>query len=170
MKKTLSLFALMALMFLVSGCRYWRLASVEIEHKKDSVIIRKEYIERIDTAYITITKQIQQVLEDTASVLDNDYCISEAKITPDGFLYHSLETKPQQKPVPVKSTKTVRDTTIYKEKEVYIKDTVPVEREFTKWELVRLHGFWYMLAAVVLALIWICRKPLIKILLRIIKV
>lgn len=170
MKKALPLFVLMALMFLVSGCRYWKLASVEHERKSDSVIIRTEYVERIDTAYITITKEIQQVLEDTASVLENDYCISEAKITPDGYLFHSLETKPQQKPVPVKTTEKVRDTTIYKEKEVYIKDPVPVEREFTRWELVRLHGFWYMLAALVLALIWICRKPLIKILLRIIKV
>jgi len=170
MKKALPLFVLMVLMFLVSGCRYWKLASVEHERKSDSVIIRTEYVERIDTAYITITKEIQQVLEDTASVLENDYCISEARITPDGYLYHSLETKPQQKPVPVKTTEKVRDTTIYKEKEVYIKDPVPVEREFTRWELVRLHGFWYMLAALVLALIWICRKPLIKILLRIIKV
>lgn len=170
MKRLFKIAVFVILAFLVSGCRYWKLASIEHERKSDSVIIRTEYIERFDTAYITITKEIQQVLEDTASVLENDYCISEARITPDGYLFHSLETKPQQKPVPVKTTEKVRDTTIYKEKEVYIKDPVPVEREFTRWELVRLHGFWYMLAALVLALIWICRKPLIKILLRIIKV
>lgn len=153
----------------LTGCRGWRLVRSEETRNTDSVIVRTEYVERFDTAYIIITEESQQVLADTSSVLENDYCISEAKITPDGLLFHSLETKPQQKPVPFKTTEKKTDSIIYRYRYRLIKDPVPVQREFTKWELVRLHGFWYMLAVLVLSLVWMCRKPLIKLFLRIVR-
>ncbi len=153
---------------LLTGCRGWRLVRSESERKLDSVIIRTEYRERIDTAYITIEKWFQQVLADTTSTLENKYCISRAEITAMGMLYHTLETKPQQFPVPVTTTEKVRDSVIYREKEVKVREPYPVERELTRWQKFRLQGFWYMLAALVLAVIWICRKPLIKIFLRIV--
>jgi hypothetical protein len=83
------------------------------------------------------------------------------------MLYHTLETKPQQLPVPVTTVEKVRDSIIYQDRYEYIKEPYPVEKELTRWQLMRLHGFWYMLAALVLALIWICRKPLMKIILRV---
>ncbi len=135
--------------------------------KTDSVIIRTEYIQRIDTAYVTIEKWIQQILTDTTSTLENKYCISRAEITSAGMLYHTLETKPQQLPVPVTTTEKVRDSIIFQDRYEYIKEPYPVEKELTRWQLVRLHGFWCMMAALVLALIWICRKPLMKIILRV---
>ncbi len=151
----------------LTGCRGWRLVRSESERRLDSVIIRTEYRERIDTAYITIEKWFQQVLADTTSTLENKYCISRAEITAMGMLYHTLETKPQQLPVPVTTVEKVRDSIIYQDRYEYIKEPYPVEKELTRWQLMRLHGFWYMLAALVLALIWICRKPLMKIILRV---
>ncbi len=151
----------------LTGCRGWRLVRSEVERKMDSVIIRTEYRERIDTAYITIEKWFQQVLADTTSTLENKYCISRAEITETGMLYHSLETKPQQLPVPVKTTETARDSIIYKKVPVPYPVEVKVEKELTRWQLMRLHGFWYILSALVLALVWICRKPLVKLFIRI---
>ncbi len=152
----------------LTGCRGWRLVRSESERSKDSVVIRTEYIQRIDTAYITIEKWFQQVLVDTTSTLENKYCISRAEITAMGMLYHTLETKPQLLPVPVTTTERARDSVIYKEKEVKVREPYPVEKELTRWQQVRLQGFWYMLAALVLAVLWMCRKPLIKIFLRIV--
>ena len=152
----------------LTGCRGWRLVRTEALHTTDSVVVRNVYRERIDTAYVTIEKWFQQVLADTTSTLENKYCISRVEITAMGMLYHTLETKPQQLPVPVTTKESVRDSIIYKEKEVPVPEPYPVEKELTRWQQVRLHGFWYMLAALVLALIWICRKPLIKIFLRIV--
>lgn len=152
----------------LTGCRGWRLVRSDIERHTDSVIIRTEYRERIDTAYVTIEKWIQQILTDTTSTLENKYCISRAEITSSGMLYHTLETKPQQLPVPVTTTEVVRDSIIFKDNYIEVREPYPVEKELTRWQLVRLHGFWYELAALVLALIWICRKPLIKIFLRIV--
>lgn len=151
----------------LTGCCGWRLVRSDEVRKTDSVLVRTEYIQRIDTAYVTIEKWIQQVLTDTTSTLENKYCISRAEITASGMLYHTLETKPQQLPVPVTTTEKVRDSIIYQDRYEYIKEPYPVEKELTRWQLVRLHGFWYMLAALVLALIWICRKPLMKIILRV---
>lgn len=153
----------------LSGCRGWRLVRSEGEWRTDSIVIRTEYVERIDTAYITIEKWIQQVLTrlDTTSTLENKYCISRAEITETGMLYHSLETKPQQLPVPVKTTETARDSIIYKKVPVPYPVEVKVEKELTRWQLMRLHGFWYILSALVLALVWICRKPLVKLFIRI---
>lgn len=162
------LFLAFATAFL-TGCRSWRLVRLDEIGKTDSVIVRTEYIQRIDTAYVTIEKWIQQVLTDTTSTLENKYCISSARITALGMLYHTLETKPQQLPVPVTTTEKVRDSIIYQDRYEYIKEPYPVEKELTRWQLVRLHGFWYMLAALVLAIMWICRKPLVKLLIRVLK-
>jgi hypothetical protein len=155
-------FLLAIAMISLTGCRGYKLIGSEETHNTDSIVTRIEYIERIDTAYIDIIHEVQQVIEDTASVLENSYCISEARITSNGLLYHSLETKPQQKPVPVKSTEIVRDSIVYKYRYKFIKDKefVPVEREFTKAELFKLNNFWYVLSALVLSLIWIFRKPI----------
>lgn len=155
---------------LLTGCRGWRLARPESERKVDSIVVRTEYIERIDTAYVTITKEVQRVVADTASTLENSYCVSHAEITESGMLYHSLETKPQQLPVPVTTTEKVRDSIAYKEKEVKVPDPypVPVEKELTRWQQFRIDSFWWLLAVAVAAFGWIFRKPLIKIFLRIV--
>ena len=157
-------------MAFLTGCRGWRLVRSDDEMiMKDSTIVRMMYREWYDTTYVTITKEIQQVLADTSSVLENDYCISNAKITSDGFLFHSLETKPKQLPVPVKKTEAVRDSIVYIKYPYPVPVPVEVEKELTWWQLVRLHGFWYMLAALVLAIVWICRKPLVKLFIRVLK-
>lgn len=150
----------------LSGCNGFRKM---ITNTTDSVIVHTEYVERIDTAFVTVEKWIQQVLVDTTSTLENDYCISRAEIRSFGMLYHSLETKPQQIPVPVTSIELVRDSIIYKDKYIEIREPYPVEKEFTRWQLIRLHGFWYTLAALVLSIVWICRKPLMKFFLRIVR-
>jgi len=116
---------------------------------------------------VTIEKWCQQVLTDTTSTLENKYCISRAEITAMGMLYHTLETKPQQLPVAVTTTEKARDSVIYKEKEVKVREPYPVEKELTRWQQFKIDSFWYMLAVLVLAIIWMCRKPLIKFFLRI---
>ena len=146
----------------LTGCRGWRLVRPEVVTKTDSTVIRTEYIERFDTTYLTIVKEVQQAVSDTASTLENEYCISEAEVTPDGKLHHRLETKPQQKPIPTKTIEKSSDTIIYKKVPYPVPYPVEVEKELNWWQRFRLQCFWWVLAALLLALSWIFRKPLKK--------
>ena len=172
-KSSLELFIhlLSLLSFLpLASCRTWKATPTEIV--RDSVVIRTEYIERIDTGYIYIDREVQQSIgKDTTSTLENRFCISKAGITEDGSLFHSLETKPGNLPIPYKRTESRRDSIIYRDKEVQLPAPPPVviEKQLTRWQQARLRGFWYLLAAAVMMAGWMCRKPLTKLFLRIIR-
>lgn len=155
---------LLALLSLAS-CRALKVTPTEIV--RDSIVIRTEYVERIDTAYVTVERWSERaVVRDTVSVLENTYCITRAEVDADGWLIHSLATKPGKIPVPVTTVETSKDSIVYKTK--YVKEPYPVEKELTWGQQARLRGFWYLLAAAVLMAGWIFRKPLKKLLLRII--
>ena len=125
-----------------------------IVSQKDS--IRVEIRERIvhDTAYFTLPAQSSSIVtRDTTSTIELDFAKSVAAIR-DGFLHHSLETKPKTIEVPVYIH--VHDTT-----EVKIEgDTiyVEVERQPTKWEnFLEVCGY-ILLGIVALCLIGIILK------------
>jgi hypothetical protein len=89
--------------------------------------------------------------------LENDYAQSDARIEPDGSLFHSLETKPQEKPVPVERPIEYRDSIVYRDRE--IKVTVPVERELTWWQQTQMKGFW---VAIIVAVVIIFKKRMLN--------
>ena len=85
-----------------------------------------------DTAYVQLPVYIEHnVTRDTTSTLENPYAKSLATVK-DGFLSHSLETKPVKHPVKVEKQIVHRDSIIYRDR-VQIQ-TVEVERKLTKWQ------------------------------------
>lgn len=129
-----------------------------IEHTTTKI----EYRDRVvhDTATVEIPYEVEKIVtRDTMSHLENNFAKSDAKVE-GGFLYHSLETKPQKIPVPV--TIHVTDT-LYKESEVIteIKE-VKIEKPLSWWKRIQLDVFPWLFGAFVLLLLWVFRKPLIK--------
>ena len=58
-----------------------------------------------------------------------------------------------------------RDTTyIAKHDTTFVEKEKLVEKPLTKWQQTRLDAFWELLIALVLALLWIFRKPILKLL------
>ena len=107
-----------------------------------------------DTAYFEVPVEVEKIVtRDTTSHLENSLAISDAMVT-DGFLHHSLETKPQKVPVPV--VIHVRDT-IKQESQIVYKE-VPVEQPLSWWQKFRMDAFWWLLGGLILALLWIFRK------------
>lgn len=107
-----------------------------------------------DTAVVEIPKIIEKnVTRDTASHLENTYARSDASVR-DGFLWHSLESKPQIIKVPV--TVHVTDT-LYKEAQIEEK-IVEVEKPLSWWQRFRIGAFWWLCGAVLLLLAWTFRK------------
>ena len=146
-KGALEATAILLVLGLLASC------SPRIITEKETVI---EYRDTtiIDTAYFEVPVEVEKIVtRDTTSHLENSLAISDAMVT-DGFLHHSLETKPQKVPVPV--VIHVRDT-IKQEAQIVYKE-VPVEQPLSWWQKFRMDAFWWLLGAVVLLLLWTFRK------------
>lgn len=119
---------------------------------RDSTAIETVYVP--DTVYIDIPAQVaERTTADSTSHLENDYAKSDARINADGSLFHSLETRPQQKPVEIQKKIEYRYRTIIKT----VKETEYIEKELSWWERFRLHlgtvVIWATFAMIVYAVI-----------------
>lgn len=126
--------------------------------------IRVEIRERLvhDTVKVEVPKIVERnVTRDTASHLENDWALSDASVS-DGFLYHSLETKPHTVYVPVEVP--VHDTTYIEKEAQTITVTKEVEKPLTGWQRFRLRAFWWLLLGLAGCLVWIFRKPIFSLL------
>lgn len=146
--------------------------NIVTEHKaRDSIRVDVRYKTIImpDTVFIEIPAQTsERTTADSTSHLENDYATSDARINPDGTLFHQLATKPHKKPVEVDKKIEQRDSIIYVEKSntEIGQQIVEVERQLSWWEKTRIYGF-YLLAALLVVIyrkqIWsILRKFIIR--------
>ena len=130
---------------------------------KDStrVEVRTETIYVPDTVFVEIPAQkAERTTADSTSHLENDYAQSDAAILPDGSLFHSLETKPQNKPVEFQKPIERKDSIVYREKEVPVPYPVTeyVEKKLSWWQQTEIYGFY----ALLLLLLVMLRKPIWK--------
>lgn len=153
---------LLLLTFIIGGCASSRRLSEKV-HQQDSVQIKVETrIEYIpDTVFIEIPAQTsERETADSTSHLENDYATSDARINPNGTLYHDLKTKPQKKPVEFEKPVERKDSIIYKTKTVTETKIVKVPRDLTWWQKAQIYGFWFI---VVIAMI-VYRKKILSLL------
>lgn len=168
MKRLASIVILSFLLLSLCGCAVSRrIADSVSTEQRDSV--RIEYREKIvvvpDTVFVEIPAQTaERTTQDSTSHLETSYAVSDARITPDGGLFHSLENKPQKHPVPTGKEVIYRDSIVYRDRIVTeaVKETEYVERSLSWWERTQIYGFWLALAAIVV----MCRKPLFALLKR----
>lgn len=156
----LSLFAL-GLAMLV-GCSSTKAVQSTIVADTTSVKI-VHHIEKVrDTVYVEIPQIIERnVTRDTVSHLENEYAKSDAIV--DGeYLWHTLEMKPQEKAVEIIKEIEYRDTII--EKATIVEVEKPIDKPDTWWEQTQKKGFWTMLTALALYILWRRLKSKISIL------
>ena len=104
-----------------------------------------------DTAYVELPVIVERIVtRDTTSTLENPYAKSEASVQ-DGFLHHSLETKPVKHPVQIETKIVYRDSLIYRDR-VETK-TVEVERQLTKWQSFKMRTGGATLTLMLLAIV-----------------
>ena len=148
---------------LLTSCGAGKHLPVQTE-QRDSVRIevRKETRYIKDTVFLTVPAQsAENTTRDTSSHLETDYAESDARITPDGTLYHSLRNKPQEKPIPVDVPVTQKDSIVYRDKFIY--ETIEVERDITGWQKWQMRSFWILLSIVA---VYVFRKPLLALIRR----
>ncbi|MFQ8804092.1 MAG: hypothetical protein ACLR8Y_01905 [Alistipes indistinctus] len=114
-----------------------------------------------DTVFIEVPVEIElQTVRDSTSHLETSFAVSDARITPDGDLFHSLENKPQKRPVQAEKEVIYRDSIVYRDRNVEVEKIVKVERELTWWQQTQIRGFW---VAIVVVLVLLRKKILLLI-------
>ena len=115
------------------------------------------------TVYVEIPAQtVERVVNDTTSHVETDFAESDAWISADGTLGHSIRNKPHKIPaevlVPTTTTSTVAEAQRIKEVAVRVPEPYPVEKTLSRWQQIRLDLFWYLVAGLLAALAVIGRQ------------
>ena len=131
---------------LLCGCAATRHVSDSVNsEERDTVRVETVTIYVPDTVFVAIPAQTaERETRDSVSNLENDYATSEARINPDGSLYHDLRTKPQKKPVEFQKPVERRDSIVYRERvrTETVTETVEVPRQLTWFQKTSIYGFW----------------------------
>lgn len=148
----------LSIAFLLCSCGAGKHLPVQTENRDSVRTVVREVTKYIrDTVTLTVPAQsASSTTRDTSSHLETDYAESDARINPDGTLYHSLRNKEQEKPVPVDVPVTQKDSIVYKDRYVY--DTVKVPRDLTAWQKWQMRSFWILLSVTA---VYLLRKPLL---------
>lgn len=158
------LICVIAVSLLIVSCGSRKNVVLSQTHSERSSIKTHHLVKWLtDTVYIEIPAQTaERTTRDSASHLENEYAVSEAAITADGSLWHTLATKPQKRAQPYKRAVESRDSIVY----VATADTVPQivyrDKPLTRWQSVRLDTWGWLLAALLLSIAGLFRKPLYR--------
>lgn len=161
-----SIIFMLAAVLLAGGCSSSRhLTTTQQQQDSIRVEVRKEVVYVKDTVLLEIPAQTaERTTRDSTSHLENDYATSDARINPDGSLYHDLNTKPQEIPKEVQTPVERNDSIVYKYKDRTVVETVEVERDLSWWQKTQIYGFW--VALIVIAITY--RKDILTIIKRIV--
>lgn len=125
-------------------CRH--LSTTTSDSIRVETVVRYERV--LDTVYMDVPVEIvRETVRDTTSHLETSFATSDARITPDGALFHSLTNKPQKKPVPTEKEIIYRDSIVYRDR--IVEKPVQVERELTWWQQTKMKGFWVLIVFVI---------------------
>ena len=132
-----SLFAVM----LFCSCSTGRTGTVVVVRDSIRTEVRTRTVYVPDTIPVALPPETVRVVAplDTLSRIQTSLAVSEALVR-DGQLHHSILNKPTIE-VPVEHKETVRDSIVYREKEVPVPCPVEVKvpRELTWWQRLRLY-------------------------------
>ncbi len=139
------------ILMLLMSCGSQKLVGSDVRDSVRIEIVERK-VEVRDTVEVEIPKivEVAKICQDS-SRLANKYAVSLAQVLPSGELYHSLETIPQVIEKPVEVEATVRDSIVYRDRE--LREVVKVPRELTKWQRFQMSGFW-VLAIILIAIIY----------------
>lgn len=120
---------------------------------------------RWDTAYIEVPAQSAEVtVRDSVSHLETDFATSDARINPDGTLFHNLLNKSQNRPAVVPTTIQRVDSIVEREVPVMVyRDKPP-----NKWTQFKIDSFWWLIGAIAALMAFAFKIPLINLIKKII--
>lgn len=154
---------LIILLFGAQSCCRKHFPPPSIEYR-DSLIVeyRDSLVYRDSIVSVPIPLESDQAIvtiNDT-SHRETSLAESDAWVSADGFLHHSIRNKKGNIDFHVAIPEHWIVDKAHVEKATTIINTVYIPRELTWWQKFRLRGFWFLLAITAGLLVWIFRKPL----------
>ena len=139
---------------MVAGCCPCRHLTTGV---RDSVrietVIRTERV--ADTVLVEVPVEVfRQIVRDTTSHLETSFATSDARINPDGSLFHSLENKAQKRPISIEKEVVYRDSIVFRDRET--ENVIEVPRPLTWWQQTQIWACWILLALLLI----VCRKQI----------
>ena len=157
MKALLYGIAVCGLSVILAGCKSTKYVPVYVQNDSVRTVVKTETVYEKDTAYIEIPRQTaERITKDTISSLENDFATSNAWITSDGTLHHTLATKEQELPFEYDKKIERTDSTSTKQGTTTIVKTV--EKELSWWQQTEIYGFRVLAALLAIGLVWKYRK------------
>jgi len=154
-----ALFLLAIICACFSSCASHKTISETERHDSVRVETRVETIYVPDTVFVEIPAQsAERTTADSTSHLETEFAESDARINPDGTLYHFLANKAQEKPVEIQKQIVKKDSIVYRDR--YNKITITKTKEVHKlywWQKTCIYGFFVCL----LILLWKYRKKIL---------
>ena len=159
MKALLYGIAVCGLSVILAGCKSTKYVPVYVQNDSVRTVVKTETVYEKDTAYIEIPRQTaERITKDTISSLENDFATSNAWITSDGTLHHTLATKEQELPFEYDKKIERTDSTSTKQGTTTIVKTV--EKELSWWQQTKIYGFRVLAALLAIGLVWKYRKAI----------
>lgn len=157
--KIIGLWVVLTAMTACSPCRHLMTSNNTQDSVRVETVVRYERVP--DTVFIEIPVEVErQTVRDSTSHLETSFAVSDARINTDGGLYHSLENKPQKRPVEAKKEVIYRDSIVYRDRAVTETRIKEIPRELTWWQQTQIRGFW---VAIVVVLVLLRKKILLLI-------
>lgn len=131
----------------LTGCRAGRDAHRPVQRDSVRVEYREVLRERIDTAWVDVpVETVRIVTIDTFSRITGRYAVTTASVQ-GGMLLHTLQPTGAQLPVQTVTVERVRDSIVYRSREVPVEVPVEVRRTpvAVRWMAA---GFWVLLALI----------------------
>ena len=149
--------AVVALFATVWGCCPAR--HLTTSHSGTTRVEVREIVRLVkDTVEVQVPVEVQTAIVPDSSHLETSYATSDAVITAEGLLHHTLSNKSGARPVEVQKEIIVRDSVVYRTQ--IDRQVVEVERKFTKFERFQMTAFWVLSVLLVAALIFKLREIL----------
>lgn len=109
-----------------------------------------------DTVEVQVPVEVQTAIVPDSSHLETSYATSDAYLTAEGQLFHSLSNKAGARPIEVEKEEIERDSIYTRTRHLY--EIVEVERDFTKFERFQMTAFWVLSALLIAALVFKFRE------------
>ena len=159
MKALLYGIAVCGLSVILAGCKSTKYVPVYVQNDSVRTVVKTETVYEKDTAYIEIPRQTaERITKDTISSLENDFAVSDAWITSDGTLHHTLATKEQE--LPFEYDKKIERTDSISTKQGTTTIVKTVEKELSWWQQTEIYGFRVLAALLAIGLVWKYRKAI----------
>lgn len=161
-----SMAVVIALLYLFVACCHCQEVTTSDCRQSDSInVVYREQVSYIpDTVYVTIPLQAtERTTMDSVSHLENDYAISDACILTGGYLYHTLKTKVQTKPVLTTQKVVTQDSIIYMDRWRTVTKNVKVEKQLSWLQKAQIYGCRVLVLLALLQLLLRYRKSVVHI-------